>query len=266
MAIEVFNRYENKYILDTQTFDLFEQRLGEHMRLDQYNKINHTYQICNIYYDTFDSRLIRNSLKKPNYKEKLRLRTYGIPDEDSPVYVEIKKKVCGLVNKRRSEMRVDEAYKFLEEGHISDDELKYYMNRQVLREIEFMLSRNTLMPMLYLAYERRAYFGISDYDLRISFDTEIVSRRHDIKLESGKYGELLLPGDKWLMEIKVANSIPVWLTRLLSEFEIRPTSFSKYGHEYVSSGLAANIAAKTSENPGFVASVQTSPKKIIIPA
>lgn len=37
------------------------------------------YTICNIYYDTGDWRLIRKSLEKTVYKEKLRIRSYGVP-------------------------------------------------------------------------------------------------------------------------------------------------------------------------------------------
>lgn len=230
MAIEVFNRYENKYMLDTRTFAQLELRLSDYMELDAFNKTHETYTITNLYYDTEDNHLIRSSLAKPKYKEKLRLRAYGVPDMDSQVYIEIKKKFRGLVNKRRSSLTLDEAYNFIRTS--TPPAPMPYHNRQVLNEVDYMLHTHKLKPALYLAYNRRAYFGIGQHDIRVSFDRNIRSRRYDLALESGDYGKTLLERDQWLMEIKVAQSIPLWLCRLLSEYKIYPASFSKYGTEY----------------------------------
>ena len=258
MTAEVFKRYENKYLLDEKTFARIQNRLADNMEPDAYNKKGKTYAISNLYYDTEDSSLIRTSLSKPKYKEKLRLRAYGTPDSDSLVYVEIKKKVNGLVSKRRSVMKLSEAYDFLSGGEEMTDDpheseegtcksgrnradfdapeistpQQTYMNRQVNREIEYILERNTLLPVLYLAYDRRAYFGAGQHDLRVSFDTNIRTRRSDLRLEAGDYGERLLGDGVWLMEIKVAQSIPIWLCKLLSDNKVYPASFSKYGAEY----------------------------------
>lgn len=231
MAIEVFNRHENKYLIDADTYQKMQRHLSDYMDLDAYNTQQETYSVCNIYYDTDDNYLIRTSVSKPKYKEKLRLRSYGVPDGDSKVYVEIKKKFCGFVNKRRSSMQLDEAYAFLNTGELSATEP--YMNRQVLSEVSYLMQQHALKPRLFLAYERRAFRGTGQHDLRISFDTAITTRRSDLRLESGIYGQKLLEEDKWLMEIKVAQSIPLWLTHLLSDYKIYPTSFSKYGTEYM---------------------------------
>lgn len=230
MAIEIFNRHEKKYRISEKTFLRIQDRLSGYMELDAYNKRHETYSISNIYYDTKDSHLIRTSLEKPKYKEKLRLRSYGAPGSDSKIYVEIKKKVAGLVNKRRSALKPAEAYAFLRDGILPAPQS--YMNEQVLREIAYVLEQHALEPALCLSYDRRAYFGADGNDLRVSFDTNIRTRRTDLRLESGGYGEPLLDGDSWLMEIKVARSIPVWLCRLLSEYGVYPVSFSKYGTEY----------------------------------
>lgn len=231
MAIEVFNRHEKKYLMDAGTYEKVQKRLSDYMELDAYNKQQETYSICNLYYDTDDSHLIRTSIQKPKYKEKLRLRSYGTPDGDSKVYVEIKKKICGRGNKRRSAMKLSEAYAFLDSGTLPP--IKTYMNRQVLLETAYMLQQHFLQPKVFLTYERRAFFGSGQHDLRISFDTSITTRRTDLKLESGMHGETLLDDQTWLMEIKVAQSIPVWLTQLLSEYKIYPMGFSKYGKEYM---------------------------------
>lgn len=230
MAIEVFNRKESKFLINKDIYSEIQDRLLEYMELDKYNKTHEFYTISNIYYDTEDNYLIRNSLSKPKYKEKLRLRAYGLPKGDEKVYLEIKKKVCGVVNKRRTTLRLGEAYDFLKTG--IKPELKNYMNKQVINEIEYILKLYDLSPKLYLAYDRKAMFGINNPDLRITFDTNIRTRRYDLKLECGDYGENLLEEGQWLMEVKAEKSIPLWLSKLLSEYKIISTSFSKYGEEY----------------------------------
>lgn len=230
MAIEVFNRYESKYLLDSTAYHLFYNRLLEYMELDEYNKHHEFYSISNIYFDTKHDALIRNSLSKPKYKEKLRLRAYGIPQKEAKVYLEIKKKVFGLVNKRRTALKLDEAYDFVRTG--IEPDFKNYMNKQVIQEIKYFLQRYHLEPKVYLAYERKALFSKDNRDLRITFDTNIRSRRFELNLESGDHGvELLEPG-QWLMEVKAEKTVPIWLSKMLSEHQLFRASFSKYGNEY----------------------------------
>lgn len=230
MAIEVFNRNEGKFIIDETVYEKIQPELLKYMELDEYNKTQELYTISNIYYDTRDNHLIRTSLSKPAYKEKLRIRAYGIPSKDEKVFLEIKKKVCGLVNKRRTKIRLEEAYEFVKTGQ--KPEFEDYMNKQVLNEIEYLLKLYDLEPKLYLAYDRKAMFGRESRNLRITFDTNIRSRRYDLSLEQGDYGDRLLEKGKWLMEVKAEKNIPLWLCKLLSENKIFKTSFSKYGKEY----------------------------------
>jgi SPX domain protein involved in polyphosphate accumulation len=249
MAIEIFNRYENKYRLDGKTFRRVRSEIAKNTEPDKFNRSGEAYTIRNICYDTSDSALIRRSLAKPRYREKLRLRAYGEVGGDSEVYVEIKKKFNGIVNKRRSTLILSEAYDFLRSGELPESQP--YMNMQVLREAQYILQREDLKPAVYLAYDRCAYFGSDLHNLRISFDTNIRTRRTDLDFESGDYGEPLLDPDVWLMEIKVAQSIPVWLCRLLSENGIYPVSFSKYGAEYT----------RTISREEFICSIQYFPRQ-----
>lgn len=230
MAIEVFNRHENKYLFDEAAYRQFYNELLEYMEPDDYNKKHEFYSISNLYFDTKHDTLIRDSLMKPKYKEKLRVRAYGVPDQDAKVYLEIKKKVFGLVNKRRTALHLQEAYEFVRTG--IEPELKDYMNKQVLHEITYLLQRYDLEPKVYLAYERKALFCKNNRDLRITFDTNIRSRRYDLKLEQGDYGEPLVENGLWLMEVKAEKTVPVWLAKMLSEHRMFRTSFSKYGNEY----------------------------------
>ncbi|WP_410770339.1 polyphosphate polymerase domain-containing protein [Fontibacillus sp. BL9] len=242
MAIEVFNRYENKYLMDTKAFYNIYNDLMEYMEPDENNKDDKFYTISNLYYDSEHHSLIRTSLAKPKYREKLRIRSYGVPGSEDKVYLELKKKVFGLVNKRRTALKLNEAYEFVRTGQAPA--YRKGMNRQVMQEIEYFLSRYELQPMVYLAYDRIALFCKGNRDLRITFDTNIRSRRHDLKLEAGDYGEPLLERGRWLMEVKAEKTIPVWLSRMLSQHQMYRTSFSKYGNEYKKSIRNAPVAER----------------------
>jgi len=224
MIIEVMNRLESKYLINEDTYISLRRVIEENVPLDEYNKNNEFYTISNIYYDTEDNHLIRTSLEKPKYKEKLRLRAYGIPKNEDEVFLEIKKKYFSMVNKRRAGFRLLEAYEFAETGKSETDS-------QIIRELNYALKLYEPKPKVYIAYDRRAYFG--NDGLRITFDKNIRTRRHDLRLESGDHGDLLLDEGMYVLEIKTDGSLPMWLSRLLSEHKVYKTSFSKYGTEYI---------------------------------
>lgn len=224
MAQTVFNRYEKKYLMPEDVYLALRKRLAPWMQVDQYGL--HT--ICNIYYDTPDYDLIRRSIEKPVYKEKLRLRSYGIPRMDSTVFLEIKKKYNKVVNKRRIPLTLQQAYDYVEHG------IRPAQDSQILREIDFFLERYPLQRGIYLAYDRIAMFQTDNPDFRITFDQRIRSRRMNMGLEQGDAGKLLLPEGYYLMESKIMGATPLWFAQILSELEIYPVSFSKYGNIYKS--------------------------------
>ena len=222
MAQTVFNRYEKKYLMPESIYLELRNRLKPYMQTDEYGL--HT--ICNIYYDTPDFELIRRSIEKPVYKEKLRLRSYGIPKMDSTVFLEVKKKYQKVVNKRRIPLTLQEAYDYVEKG------IRPQKESQILNEIDFFLKRYPLQRGVYLAYDRIALFQKDDHDFRVTFDHNIRSRQMDMGLEKGDAGKLLLPEDYYLMESKIMGASPLWFTEILSELKIYPVSFSKYGNIY----------------------------------
>ena len=231
MAKEVFARSEHKYLINNEMYLKLIKYLSEYMTIDKYNSSGVPYTISNIYYDTDDNYLIRTSLGKPLYKEKLRLRAYGTPKISDSVFLEIKKKFNGTVYKRRTAIILSEAYDFLQ--------LKNYpktsdiINKQILAEINYLNTRLNLVPKVYLAYDRIAFFGNKDEDLRISFDKNIRSRRYDLHLETNSHSIPLLDANAVLMEIKCSSAKPLWLTNFLSSHCITRQSFSKYGTEYL---------------------------------
>ncbi len=230
MAIEVFNRSEIKYLLTDEIYHQLRPILEDYMEVDAYSRNGEFYTICNIYYDTDQHDLIRRSIDKPAYKEKLRLRGYGVVRPGDKVYLEIKKKFEGQVNKRRAAMKLEEAYQYFRTGEKPIP--RSYIGRQVFLEIDQLMKRYPLKPKLFLSYDRNAYFGREDRGFRVTFDTNLLTRREDLGLDIGIYGDSLLPQGIWIMEAKAENAFPVWFAKLLSTYQIRPASFSKYGREY----------------------------------
>jgi hypothetical protein len=226
----VFQRIEKKYLLTQEKYQEFLGLATPFITQDRYA----AYNIYNIYFDTRSYDLIRNSIEKPKYKEKLRLRSYTIPGPKDTVYLEIKKKWAGIVSKRRIPMSFQEAEAYLAKG------IQPAMSHQILNEIDYFLHFYQPERKLYLAYDRIAYTARLDPSVRITFDHNIRSRSTDLDLAKGDYGDPLLEPQSCLMEIKVPAALPLWLTKILSDLQIYPVSFSKYGFVYMES-----VAAKS---------------------
>lgn len=231
MTISTFKRFELKFFLTKHQFDALIPRVLEYMNPDKYCQNGSSYNIYNIYYDTQDNNLIRTSLSKPYYKEKLRLRTYSSPASvNEKVFLELKKKTGGIVHKRRATLTLTEAYEFIQSGQ--RPLTKDYINDQVINEIAYFLSCNNVAPAAYICYSRMAFFGKDDKDFRLTFDYNIKTRRHDLHLDKSTYGEQLLESGQYIMEVKITSSVPLWLAAILADLKIYKTSFSKYGTEY----------------------------------
>lgn len=219
----VFQRYELKYLLTLDQRDRLLVAMEPHMAPDKYGYTH----IRNIYFDTDSYRLIRQSIEKPVYKEKLRLRSYGPALQNTPVFVELKKKYRDVVYKRRLAMPEDSAMHWLLEapGHGPAC--------QIGREISYFISLYpTLHPTVFLSYERMAWHIRDGSDLRITLDDNVLYRQEHISLADDTWGTPLLPDGKILMEIKTSGGIPLWMTHFLTENHIYKTSYSKYGTAY----------------------------------
>jgi SPX domain protein involved in polyphosphate accumulation len=227
----IFKRYEKKYLLDDQQYHQLRQRLSERMIPDQYGKST----ICNIYFDTPNYHLIRRSIEKPVYKEKLRLRSYGVPREDSTVFIELKKKYKGVVYKRRVDTSLAQAVRYL---YLGETLLK---PSQITKEIDwFIYHYQKIVPAIFISYDRVAQYNKENNDLRITFDSNILWREETLDLSKGAWGNELLLSNQKIMEIKIPGAMPVWLADLLNDLRIYPCSYSKYGNAYKTKFIKEN--------------------------
>lgn len=217
-----FKRYEKKYFITPFQQAVIMSRFEPYMKPDEFSK----YTICSIYYDTDNWQLIRASLEKPAYKEKLRVRSYGTAGKDGNVFVEIKKKFSGVVYKRRVTTNINNAYPLLS-GATPGSSFG-----QIGKEIEWFQRHYNTKPKIFIAYDRTAFTGKDNPELRITFDTNMRWRDTDLDLRLGDYGKPIISSDNILMEIKIPYACPVWLSRILSDTGAFPTSFSKYGTCY----------------------------------
>lgn len=223
MYQKVFKRYEIKYLLSKQQKEIILKAIEPYMQLDKYGRTI----IRNIYFDTDNYLLIRRSIEKPLYKEKIRIRSYKKASNKDDVFVEIKKKYNHVVYKRRVCLNKEDAFKWL------DGKQEYNNCGQIYDEINYFkeLYKN-LKPTIFLTYEREAYYCENDKNLRITFDDNILARKTNIDLGEDIFGTALLDDENVMMEVKCNGGIPLWLTSVLSKEKIYKTSFSKYGKAY----------------------------------
>lgn len=218
-----FKRYELKYLLTKEEKKRVLKCMEEHMKLDQYGRVT----IRNIYFDTDSYRLIRRSLEKPIYKEKLRVRSYRQAEPEDSVFVELKKKYKSVVYKRRLVLPEEKVMECFASGK------PLPICSQIGEEIAYFRSYyETLHPAVFLSYEREAYYALDGSDFRVTFDENILYREEDISLRSEIYGTPILREDQTLMEIKTSGGIPLWMSEVLTQNKLFKTSFSKYGTAY----------------------------------
>lgn len=215
-----FKRREMKFLLDERQYNEVIQAISGFMTEDEFGL--HT--ILNIYLDNRNNDLIRSSLGKPIYKEKVRLRCYGKKaEDDTSAFLEIKKKYRGLTYKRRLESSYKELYDYISGGTMPET------RGQVFEELDYLIKRMKLKPKIVICYDRRAFYGNADKEFRLTLDGNIRYRRSDLDLRAGDGGAYLMSQPFRVMEVKSVGAIPIQLVRILSGLKIYHGSFSKYG-------------------------------------
>lgn len=220
--IEVFRRTEKKFVLSEEEYHKLMKLIGDKIYKDPYYKSI----ICNIYFDTLHHDLIMKSLEKPIYKEKVRLRSYGVPTMEDNVFLEIKKKYKGVVGKRRITLKLKDFYNYIDKGIIPN------CNKQIMGELDYCFKYYNLKPSMFLAYDRYSYYDKNNINFRLTFDHNVRSREDDLRIENGDYGNKYFKERMYIMEAKALDAYPIWFIKALSELKVYSASFSKYGSIY----------------------------------
>ena len=227
----IFKRNESKYLISKEQCTVFQSIISKHMEQEHYGE----YLVQNIYFDTENWDIIRTSIEKPLYKEKMRLRCYGIPSNESNFFLELKKKYNGIVYKYRIPIPHND---FFDLSHIHDMNIAATDDLQVYREMKHFMEKYNVSGKIYICYRRIAYTGdinlqpYAQSELRVTFDSDIRFRLEKLHFLNPFESSIILPKDKIVMEIKTPGIIPLWMARALSELEIFPMPFSKYGKCY----------------------------------
>lgn len=227
MAIEIFSRREQKYLITIKQYEQLVEKFIPYMRFDKFG-INGMYTVTSLYFDNDEHAIYYETKNKVKYRQKLRLRVYNQADLTSTAFFEIKQKHDDVVNKRRLLMPLKEAYRYLKHG--SRDNITDFdgSNHQVLKEIDYFRDFYHLQPEMIISYRRQAFHGIDNSDLRITFDLDLKCRKADLSIENGPYGDHFIDPNLVVLEVKVTDSVPLWLARFLQELDCEQRSASKF--------------------------------------
>ena len=220
--IMIFKRVEKKYLINEEEKQALFSLIADKLVPDKYGRNT----ICSLYLDTSDYLLIRNSIDAIAYKEKLRIRSYGTPKDDSSVFFEIKKKYNGIVYKRRVLMTLNQAFEYADTGIPP-------MDTQIMREIDYLMKfYRQPKPNVCILCEREAFFATDNPDVRLTLDENLRYRRGFPNYDNVNDGTPIVNEGEYILEIKTPGAMPLWLADALSKCKIYPRSFSKYAHAY----------------------------------
>ncbi|PYZ92628.1 VTC domain-containing protein [Salipaludibacillus keqinensis] len=227
MAGEIFSRYEVKYLIPFQMYEEFAYELKKRMTLDKYGDSQGKYNIISLYFDSSDKKIYYETRNKAPFRQKLRLRIYNSATLEDSAFFEVKKKYKKRVNKRRTSINLGGAYQYINNQLKKGDTIDV-SNEQIFSEIDYFRKLYHLRPENIVSYDRQAFVGVDDPDLRVTFDYNLKCRKNDLRIENGPYGKHFVDPDLVVMEVKVDHSVPLWLARMLSEFGCEKKSVSKF--------------------------------------
>lgn len=226
MAGEIFSRYELKYLIPFDMYQALTKELLKKMTIDSNGDENGCYNIISLYFDSPDKKIYYETRNKARFRQKLRLRIYNSATLEDNAYFEMKKKFKKRVNKRRTSIQLQGAYDYL--NNCLNEEETYISNYQIFKEIDAFRQLYNLQPENIVSYDRQAFSGIDDKDLRVTFDYNLKCRKGDLRIENGPDGYHFVDPDLVVMEVKVDHSVPLWLARLISDFGCPKDSVSKF--------------------------------------
>ncbi|MBB5173780.1 polyphosphate polymerase domain-containing protein [Texcoconibacillus texcoconensis] len=226
MSREIFTRRELKYLIPFDTYQAIVEDMKPYMRYDRFGDGFGRYNIVSLYFDSPDYTIYYETRNKLNFRQKLRLRVYDNATQESTAFFEVKQKFNNVVNKRRTMLPLKDAYEYVQSNKIKEH---YNLsNKQIMNEVDHFKNLYHLHPEVVVSYDRQAFHGVDDADLRVTFDYNLRCRNDDLFIENGPHGNHFVDQNLVVMEVKVNDSVPLWLTRLLSNYKCEKRGVSKY--------------------------------------
>lgn len=228
-TIREFNRFELKYVIALAQAEKFKQALLPFMCPDEHGGNKGKYGLTSLYYDSPDLRCYWEKEYGLRFRRKLRVRKYETDTqitEATPVFVEIKQRVDRVTQKRRIVLPYADALRLCNDREYLEG---YGVDQPVIDEMYVFLWQYNLRPVSIVRYDRQAFVG-SQYDigLRVTFDTNLTVQTDRLRVHESPKALPILPMDKVVMEIKVNERIPTWLTNLIADHNFRLERISKY--------------------------------------
>lgn len=227
MAQEIFKRYEIKYLIPFSKYIELRELIMPYMHYDTYGNPEGKYNIVSLYFDSDEKSIYYETRNKLPFRQKLRLRVYDQADVNSQSFIEVKQKFKNVVNKRRTILPLHEAYDILS-GQDRSIETVAASNPQILKEALHFQQSYALKPHTVVSYDRQAFSGTFEKDLRVTFDYNLMCRNDDLRIENGPEGHHFIDPGLVVLEVKVSEVVPFWLARLLSDLECNKQSVSKF--------------------------------------
>ncbi len=228
-TIRKFNRFELKYLITLRQAARFKAALGAYMVPDEHGNNNGHYSLTSLYFDSPDLRCYWEKEHGLKVRRKLRIRRYETGEmltDETPVFLEIKQRIDRVTQKRRARLPYRDALRLCHDRQIPDHQPE---DEAVIKEIYAFLWQYNLRPTSIVRYDRQAFVG-SEYDLglRVTFDTTLSFQTHQLHLHEQPSGLPMLPPHQVVMEIKVNERIPYWLTEMIAEHNLQMVRVSKY--------------------------------------
>jgi hypothetical protein len=231
-----WNRFELKYLVPVKQLPALMAGFEGYVSADP-NGGEYGYPVYSVYWDSPGRRFFWEKIDGEKIRRKLRFRTY---DATGDVFVEIKQRIDRTVQKRRVILPLAEVNRqFSSDANDGSVSLE---SHPVLAEVFGMLHSYCLRPSIAVSYRRKAWFGVFEPDLRITFDTRVQYSASDLEIgEPFETGRYMLDPRLAIMEVKFNHSLPLWLIRAISRFNLSAVRVSKYcsavdrayyGHQY----------------------------------
>ena len=234
MRIKYYSRYELKYLITQQQREEFTAILPKYLTPDIEGDSLGRYTITSLYYDTYDYKAYWDKVEGHKFRRKVRVRVYGDEkvDPQTMCFAEIKQRNNKTLQKKRVRMTYTEAEALCGSAAELENEAGMSLtDQQILSEIRYLQLSLQLQPACIVSYDRQAFEG-SEYDagLRITFDTNLKGRTHDLTLLGTGItkNQFFIPPSWCIMEVKVNYRVPYWLTEMIAQYRFTLRRVSKY--------------------------------------